>query len=89
MKGKYAALWYGGCNYASPDPERDLEYFDSLRDAGHTLQAREDNSDGRTPCAGEGDGSEMHLYSGGEYHENGPDYILTIGPRGGVRQERG
>lgn len=28
----------------------------------------------------------MHLYKGGEYHENGPDVILTIGRRGGIKR---
>ena len=83
---RYAALWYGGSSYANPDPERDLEYFDSLASAARVLQARDDNDGHYTPCV---EASEMHLYKGGDYHENGPDLILRIGPRGGVQQERG
>lgn len=80
---KYFGLWYGGSNYASPDPLRDGEAFDSIAHAGRTLQSREDNDDRRTPCV---NASEIHLYVGGEYHDNGPDVVLTIGPRGGVRR---
>jgi hypothetical protein len=84
---KYLGLWYGGSSYAAPnghDP-RDCEYFASLKEAGRTLQRRADNDDRYTPCVD--DTSEMHLYRGGEYHENGPDMVLTIGPRGGVRRD--
>lgn len=82
---RYIGLWYGGCNYATPDPQRDGEPFDSVQDAARTLQARIDNDNGRTPCV-EGD-TELHLYRG-EYTENGPDRLLTVGPRGGIRVER-
>lgn len=81
---KYFGLWHGGSSYAAPDPLRDGECFDSIAHAGRTLQSREDNDDGRTPCS---EGGSIELYAGGEYHDNGPDLILTIGPRGGVRRE--
>jgi len=80
---KYGGLWYGGSNYANPDPDRDLEPFDSIKAAGRTLQARADG-DPYYPCVSD-EQSEIHLYAGGEYHENGPDYVLTLGKRGGVR----
>ncbi len=84
---KYLALWYGGSNYAAPDPDRsaDREYYGSIAHAGEVLKRRADNADGDTPCADEG-GPEMHLYRGGLYDENGPDVILQLGPRGGVRR---
>lgn len=84
---RYLGLWYGGSSYSAPDPEsaRDREYFTSIRDAGRVLQARADNVQGRTPCVDE-ESCEMHLYKGGEYHENGPDVILTIGRRGGIKR---
>lgn len=83
MSAKYGGLWYGGSSYAAPDPDRDLEGFDSIQDAARTLRAWEENEDGRTPCV---ESSELHLYRGGAYHENGPDVVLTIGPRGGIRR---
>jgi hypothetical protein len=83
---KYLGLWYGGSNYAAPDGhnKRDREYFGSIAEARRTLQARED-FDPYYPCVSE---SAMHLYAGGEYHENGPDVVLTLGPRGGVRRDQ-
>ncbi len=84
---RYLGLWYGGSSYAMPDPHsaRDREYFTSIRDAGRILQCRAANVDRRTPCVDEST-CEMHLYKGAEYHDNGPDVILTIGPRGGIRR---
>lgn len=82
---RYLGLWYGGCNYSAPDPERDGEYFPSIKSAGETLQARADG-DPYYPCVDDA-ATEMHLYRGGEYHENGPDVVLTLGRRGGVRRD--
>lgn len=83
---KVAALWYGGSSYADPDPDRDLERFDSLQDAKRAFEARAD-FDPYYPCVDE-ETCEMHVYLGGEYHEDGPDRVLRIGKRGGVRVER-
>lgn len=85
---RYIGLWYGGSNYACPDGHnpRDCEPFESIAEAGRVLRSRVDNDDRSTPCVDE-DLCEMHLYRGGEYHENGPDVVLTIGPRGGLRRE--
>lgn len=84
---RYLGLWYGGSSYAAPDghDSQDHEFYTSIADAGRTLQARADNDGGDTPCVDD-DRCEMHLYRGGEYHENGPDVVLSIGPRGGVRR---
>lgn len=76
---KVAALWYGGSNYAAPDPGRDLEQFTSIADAKRAFASRAD-FDPFYPCVDE-DACEMHLYLGGEYHDNGPDRVLTIGGR--------
>lgn len=80
---RYVGVWYGGSNYAAPDPDRDLEPFDSIRQAGRVLQARDGNDDGTTPCSERG---EIHLYRRA-YHDQGPDVVLTLGPRGGIRRE--
>lgn len=84
MADRYFGLWYGGANYAAPDPARDAEYFGSIAEAGRVLQARADH-DPYYPCVDEAT-TELHLYRGGEYHENGPDVVLTLGRRGGVRR---
>jgi hypothetical protein len=78
------ALWYGGSNYSNPDPDRDLEPFDSIRAAVSAFDAR--FSDRYYPCVEE-DQAEMHLYLG-EYSENGPDRIVRCGRRGGIKVER-
>lgn len=80
---RYIGLWYGGSNYANPDPERDGEPFESIAAAGRALQSRAD-FDPFCPCV-DREGCEMHIYRG-EYSENGPDVVLTLGPRGGVRR---
>jgi hypothetical protein len=89
MSARYLGLWYGGSSYAAPDGYNPAhqEYFDSIWQASRALQDRAENHNGYTPCV-DGESCEMHLYRGGTYHENGPDLVLTIGPRGGVRQER-
>ena len=79
---KCKGLWYGGSSYANPDPERDLEVFASLAEAGRVTRARSDNYDGRTPCVDD-DLCAMHVYFG-EYTEDGPDRVISIGPRGGL-----
>jgi hypothetical protein len=83
---KCIALWYGGSNYASPDPDRDLESFDSLSTAAGVFEARAD-FDPMFPCVDD-ETAEMHVYFGSEYHDNGPDRIIRFGKRGGIRIER-
>lgn len=86
MKARYLALWYGGSNYAAPDGHNPThcEYYNSIKSAGKVLQSRSD-FDPYYPCVDETT-CEMHLYRGGEYHENGPDVVLTLGKRGGIRR---
>jgi hypothetical protein len=78
-------LWYGGSNYSAPDPDRDLERFDTLNDAKAAFWRRAD-FDPQYPCVDE-DRCEMHVYLG-EYTGNGPDRIIKMGRRGGVIVER-
>lgn len=82
---KVKALWYGGGNYSAPNPDTDLESFDSIGAAVDTFAARADH-DPYYPCVDD-EATEMHLYLG-EYFENGPDRIVRFGRRGGVRVER-
>lgn len=78
------ALWYGGSSYSAPDPARDLETFNSLRDARAAFESRADHDPYR-PCVDES--TELHVYIG-EYSENGPDRIFRLGTRGGTIMER-
>jgi len=79
---KVQALWYGGPNYALSTQD-DIETFDSIKRAKEVFFDRQD-WDHYRPCVQD---SEMHLYFH-KFTENGPDRILTMGPRGGVRMER-
>lgn len=82
---KCKALWYGGANYAPPNPERDLEEFDSLKAAKQAFLNRAD-FDPYYPCV-DRELTEMHIYFD-EYSEDGPDLVLFLGPKGGIRVER-
>ena len=87
---KIKALWYGGSSYSCPNPEldaKDIESYDSIKDALDMFWRRYNNMvSPATPCVDES--TEMHLYLGNEYTPNGPDRIISIGPRGGIRVER-
>ncbi|SRR6266581_3216933 len=97
------ALWHGGSSYSVGELERDLETFPSIRVAGWALRTRANNggwmpqgftyADGRTvraltPCADEGCEVTVYLSDPRGSHDPYPDYILTIGPRGGIKRER-
>lgn len=80
-------LWYGGCNYAPPEP-LDLLEFESIAEAKLCLLQRAENWAGYTPCVEE---SEIQLFytdprpsGAGDWY---PDARLYFGPRGGIRQE--
>lgn len=86
---KCIGLFYGGSNYAAPngyDP-RDCERFASLKEARDAF-CRHVDWDPYYPCVDE-EVAEMHVYFGTAYHENGPDWIIRLGPNGGVGVERG
>lgn len=74
------ALWYGGENYSAPNPAHDLEDFATLAAAKDAFASYADHDPYR-PCV---EDSEMHVYFGA-YSENGPDRVLTLGRRGGVK----
>ncbi len=75
-------LWYGGSNYAAPDPVRDVEQFDSLRACREAFENRAD-FDPYYPCV---ESPEAHVFIG--HHDDltdaYPDRILTLGKRGAV-----
>lgn len=73
--------------YSTPYPD-DYETFDSIKEAKEAFWRRCD-FDPRFPCVDK-EFAEMHLFFGLPAEQDCyPDRILTIGPRDGIRCERG
>lgn len=84
---KVIVLWYGGSSYANPELQ-DAEEFESLQDAKNILWHREHGGDRYYPCV---EDSEMEVWIGrlkDWRYSDMPDYVLTLGPQGGVKTER-
>jgi len=83
------AIFHGGRSYSTYWTARDVEQFDSLREARSVFEARAD-FDPYYPCTDEG--AEMWLFFYNPVEEGSlisdpyPDRILSLGPRGGVRE---
>jgi hypothetical protein len=80
---KVCWLWHGGPNYALPYPDDKPEVFASLKEAKEEFASRVDDDyypGMEEPIAWVFKGEEA-----GEY----PDWVLQLGPRGGVKVERG
>lgn len=70
--------WYGGDNYAAPCPEDAPEQFSSIKDALREFESRQD--DDYYPCQ---EGPYAWVFRGtkaGDY----PDWVIELGPRGGI-----
>lgn len=80
------ALWYGGPSYSHSYIDTDVETFTSLSAARQELQRRENGGDPYYPAVEQ---SEMTVWKTDPRGDQDayPDYLLTIGPRGGVRTE--
>ena len=83
---KVSALWFGGVGYSPPEQD-DVEYFDSIQAAEDCLLSRLNNDDFSTPCVEEN--TEMWLVKGIVDYIECPDYVIYIGPRGGIHREKG
>ena len=87
---KVYGLWHGGASYAV-GAYSDIEPFDSLADAKRTLVARYMNYEQpATPCV-EKDETSIWIFEAMP-DDNGdlyPDRVLSFGPRGGIKMERG
>ena len=79
---KVTMLWFGGSNYATPD-ENDAEQFRTLQAAKDAFWRRAD-FDPYYPCV---ESPEAQIFLGDAVTDY-PDYLMTMGPRGGVRVER-
>ena len=75
-------FFHGGISYASPDwnDPRDGEQFASLAAAKRAFAYRAGNHDAYYPCV---ESPEAYLFIGAAGGDC-PDYVLTLGPRGGV-----
>ncbi len=87
---KVTMFWHGGSNYACFDTSnpKDAEEFGSLSAAKRSFESRAD-FDPYYPCV---ESPEAWLCKGSAESNLGaeyPDYVLTLGPRGGVQCSRG
>ena len=87
---KVTMFWHGGSNYACFDTHdpKDAEEFDSLSAAKRSFESRAD-FDPYYPCV---ESPEAWIFNGSAESNLGaeyPDYVLTLGPRGGVQCSRG
>lgn len=94
-------LWHGGSSYALGEIDTDLERFPSLASAQRALQERSesngarsclfryiDRGDTREYCpVVEGSSMLVYLSDPREVREPYPDFLLSIGPRGGIKKE--
>jgi hypothetical protein len=83
-------FWHGGSNYACFDTHnpKDAEEFNSIGEARRVFESRAD-FDPYYPCV---ESPEAWLCKGSAKSNLGaeyPDYVLSIGPRGGVHCSRG
>jgi len=84
---KVYMLWHGGSSYAHPYPD-EAESCASIEEAVQLFEDRLHNrSFPATPCVD--DTASAWLCAGKpEYDDVYPDYIIDIGPRGGIRLHR-
>lgn len=87
MKKQVTWLWHGGSSYAQPLPE-DAETFPSIAAAMEEFSSRP--SDSHFPCVDEDteeDGGPVaHCWYGPEVGDY-PDFVISYGPRGGIRRD--
>lgn len=76
-------LWHGGASWSPPEIPRDLEPFDSMREAKDAFWRRGD-FDPFFPCVGSDAYAYIFLYDPTEVADPYPDRIIRYGPRGGV-----
>lgn len=95
------ATWHGGAGYSVSHVEDHLETFPSVRDAKEALASRErygywqpqtftfatGNTGAYLTPGVEGSSMDLYFADPRETHDPYPDRRLTIGPRGGVREE--
>lgn len=81
---KVSAYFFGGPGYGNPDFFDDIEHFDSLSEVKQELWRRY-NDHYTYPCM---EAPYFYVAIGVLECFDLPDYIISIGPRKGIRQER-
>lgn len=85
---KVFGLWHGGSNYRMPYTE-EREEFNSLAAAKEEFISRFENINGETPLVGEDASMSLSFYDPMErILDPYPDYLIEIGPRGGIQINR-
>lgn len=85
---KVTMFWFGGSSYACPS-DSDGEPFASISEAVSEFRRRFEGHDSMYPCVDENCNAWIVIGNPNEATmENGPDLVLEIGPRGGVRINR-
>lgn len=82
---KVTMLWHGGGSYGDPYPD-DVERFESLESAIREFRRRLEGGDRYYPMVDEASHAEILRGHHTEILE--PDYILSVGPRGGIHVNR-
>jgi len=82
-------LWHGGSSYGVGTIPEDVESFDSLQDALHEFQAREEGWNTYYPCVSDetpenGGASAWLWFAFPEGSDPYPDRVVEFGPRGGL-----
>jgi hypothetical protein len=78
-------IQFHSSGYASPE-HGEYEEFDSIRQAKSELARRINGHDRRFPCVAED--ATMTMWVGKPRDDDPyPDFILSMGPRGGIRME--
>jgi len=84
-------MWYGGYSYRLPEAG-DAEWMESLAAAVRLFEDRIHNTAyPHTPCVDEEIAwAKLYLEDPRTFHEfRWPDYIIFVGPRGGIRLQQG
>lgn len=76
----YWCVWVGGSSYSIGEPE----YFGSIQAIKDELHERMNNQR-RYPCVG--NDTYFECYSREMNYDSGPDFIIKVGPRGGIIKE--
>lgn len=79
---KVWTLWYGGSCYAAPDPSKDAETFESMKDAIVEFNRRFSNP--YFPCVAQDAEMQVFFSDPAESRDPYPEKVLKRGIRGGV-----
>lgn len=84
---KVWALFHYGYSYAAPYVD-EAEAFDSLAACRDAFAYRLSGRDSYYPCTDESATASVYFADPRESHDPYPDRVLTVGPRGGIKENR-